>query len=70
MVGNEAVVRHDGGLAYVDQAIPPSGTLAEQAAVRPESLVVVPNGLSPTSAVAVGIPGVAAWMSLVDVGHL
>lgn len=69
-VGIEAVVATDEGFAYAERAVPPSGSIAELTVVDADALVPLPVGVSPSAAVSLGIPGVAAWMSLADVGRL
>ncbi|HET7327964.1 MAG TPA: zinc-binding alcohol dehydrogenase family protein [Nocardioidaceae bacterium] len=70
VVGNEAVVDCGGTLAYAERTVSPFGSVAEQAVVAADRLVDLPPQTDPSAAVAIGIPGIAAWMALQHVGQL
>jgi NADPH:quinone reductase-like Zn-dependent oxidoreductase len=64
VVGNEAVVELDGVRAYAERTVVPHGSCAEQAVVDPERTIALPREVSDEEALAVGIAGLAAWVSL------
>lgn len=64
VVGNEAVVGIDGRRCYAERTVSPHGSLAERAVVDPALLIELPDGISDADALAVGIAGLAAWVSL------
>lgn len=64
VVGNEAVVRYDGARAYAERAMPPHGSLAGRAVVDPALLVRLGDEVGDAEALAIGIAGLAAWVSL------
>jgi NADPH2:quinone reductase len=65
VVGREGVARlADGRLAYFDAPVPPFGSMADRAAVREESIVVLDPEIDPALAVCFGIAGLAAWLAL------
>lgn len=70
VVGNEAVVDIGGTRSYAERTIAPYGALAEQAVVDPELLVPLPDDVDDPTALAVGIAGIAAWMSLHHVARV
>lgn len=70
VMGNEAIINSDIGLAYAERTTPSSGSVAERTVIDPDKLVVLPEGVSPSAAVALGIPGIAAWLALTHVGQL
>jgi len=64
VAGREGVGLLDGRRVYFDGPVPPFGSMAERALVARESTYDVPDGLSDGVAVALGISGLAAWLSL------
>ena len=65
VVGREGIVRRaDGTRHYTDGAVAPSGLMAEQAVVRSETLVALPEAADPYAALAFGIAGLAGWLAL------
>jgi NADPH2:quinone reductase len=65
VVGREGIARlADGGLAYFDSPVPPYGSIAEQTLLPADSLHHLPAGLEPGRALACGIAGLAAYLSL------
>jgi NADPH:quinone reductase-like Zn-dependent oxidoreductase len=54
----------DGRLVYVRGVREPFGCLAERAPVPSGFQIALPEGLSPTFAAAVGIPGLSSWTPL------
>jgi NADPH2:quinone reductase len=65
VVGQEGVGRlEDGRRVYFNPSVPPYGSWAERTLVEPERVWDVPEELSDGQAVAMGIPALAAWLSL------
>ena len=65
VVGREGVGRREGGeRVYFDTPVAPFGSVAERALVHAEALFPVPDGVADELAVAFGIAGLAAWLSL------
>lgn len=65
VVGREGIARlRDGGLAYFDSPVPPYGSIGERTLLPADSLVDLPDGLEPGKALACGIAGLAAYLSL------
>src|SRR5262249_37519102 len=63
-VGVDGVGRlEDGRRAYFVLPSAPFGSMAEQAVVRPEQRVFLPDGLDDVTA-ALGIPGMSSWVAL------
>jgi len=72
VVGREGVGRlPDGTVAYFDGCVVPYGSLAERAAIDPESAIALPDqGLDPALAVVFGIAGLAGWLALEHTARL
>jgi NADPH:quinone reductase-like Zn-dependent oxidoreductase len=70
IVGNEAVVALDGNRAYAERTIAPHGSFAEQAVVIPSLAIPLPDDVADEAALAIGIAGIAAWMTLNRVAAL
>lgn len=64
VVGNEAVVRLGGARGYAERTVSPHGSLAERAVVDPALVIDLPGQVSDADALAIGIAGLAAWVSL------
>lgn len=65
VAGSEGVGRlEDGSIVYFGSAVEPFGSYAERALIDPEVTYPVPEELDPALAVALGIAGLAAWLSL------
>lgn len=65
IVGREGIARlDDGKLAYFDLPLPPFGSMAEQTLLPEGSWRPLPEGLEPGPALACGIAGLAAYLSL------
>jgi NADPH:quinone reductase-like Zn-dependent oxidoreductase len=58
------VVAGTGRRVYFDRPVPPYGSMAERALVAADSLMDVPDGLDDGLAAALGVAGLAAWLSL------
>jgi NADPH2:quinone reductase len=70
VVGNEAVVEVAGRRAYAERTVLPHGSFAEYAVVNPAIVVPLPDDVADDAALAVGIPGIASWMSLAQVARV
>ena len=69
--GREGIGRlQSGERIWFDGAIPPSGSLAERAVIDSGSGIPVPDGTGPEQAIAFGVAGLAAWLSLQWRGRL
>ncbi len=65
VVGREGIARMaDGSLAYFDSPIPPYGSIAERTLLPAGATWRLPEGLAPEPALACGIAGLAAYLSL------
>ncbi len=64
IVGNEAVVVLDGDRAYAERTVAPHGSIAERAVVDPALAIPLPDDVADEAALAIGIAGIAAWMTL------
>ena len=65
VVGKEGIGRTEGGeRVYFDTPVRPYGSLAERALVDAEALFAVPDEVADELAVAFGVAGLAAWLSL------
>ncbi len=65
VVGREGIGRTgDGARVYFGSAAAPFGSFAERVPVEADSLFEVPEGVEDALAVAFGIAGLAAWLSL------
>jgi NADPH2:quinone reductase len=65
VAGLEGIGRRAGGdLVWFDGAIAPSGSFAEHTLIGADSGIAVPDGIEPGQAIAFGIAGMAAWLSL------
>jgi NADPH:quinone reductase-like Zn-dependent oxidoreductase len=60
----------DGSRVYFSPSISPYGSWAERTLVDPAKTFPVPDGLSDDLAVAMGIPALAAWLSLEHHAHV
>lgn len=63
-VGLEGIARLDGRPVYFDRPPSPLGAIAQLTLVRPSHVFDVPESLDPGTAVAFGVAGLAAWLSL------
>jgi len=69
--GMEAIGRMaDGEIVWFDGAHHPWGTLAERAVISEGSGITLPPGTRPERAIAFGVAGMAAWLSLEWRGRL
>ena len=65
VVGREGIARlADGALVYFDSPLPPFGSMAQQTLLPEGSWRALPGGLEPGAALACGIAGLAAYLSL------
>jgi NADPH:quinone reductase-like Zn-dependent oxidoreductase len=64
VAGREGVGTLDGERVYFDAPIASFGSMAQRALVDPTSTYSVPDGVDDGVAVALGISGLAAWLSL------
>src|SRR3954469_8955859 len=65
VAGREGIGRRaDGSLVYFDQPVSPCGSFAERAPIVSESAIPLGADVDPALAVAFGIAGLAAWLSL------
>ncbi len=65
VVGREGVARlPDGTRAYFESAVAPYGSMAERAPIELAAAIPLPEGLDEGLACAIGIAGLAAWLSL------
>ena len=64
VAGREGVGVLDGTRVYFDAPIVPFGSMAERALIDPASTYTVPEGVADGVGVALGISGLAAWLSL------
>ena len=62
VLGLEGAVSLDDRAYYIERAVSPNGTLAEWTIVREADLIALPDNLDPTSAVPLGIAGLAGWV--------
>jgi NADPH:quinone reductase-like Zn-dependent oxidoreductase len=62
--GLEGIGTVDGRRVYFDSPIRPFGSMAERALVERNSLIAVPDGIDDALALAFGVAGLAAWLSL------
>lgn len=60
----------DGQLRYFFAPQVPYGSYAELVPLSGAETVVLPEGLDPVRAAALGVPGMAAWMALVNTAHV
>lgn len=71
VVGREGVGRlADGSRVYFDQTVAPYGSFAERSVIAAGSGFAVADGVEDATAVAFGIAGLAAWLSLETVAGL
>ena len=71
VVGLEGVgTLENGSRVYFNPSIAPYGSWAERTLVDPARTYPVPDGLSDELAVAMGIPALAAWLSLEHHAHV
>lgn len=71
VVGREGVARlEDGRLAYFDAPLAPYGSIAEQTLLEDGAWWYLPDGLEAAPALACGIAGLAAYLSLVHRAQL
>ena len=64
VLGLEGAVSLRDRAFYIERAASPNGTLAEWTIVRESSLIALPLDLDPTSAVPLGIAGLAGWVPI------
>jgi NADPH:quinone reductase-like Zn-dependent oxidoreductase len=64
VAGREGVGMLDGERVYFDSPVPPFGSMAERALIEPGATYPVPDAVDDGTAVALGIAGLAAWLSL------
>ena len=65
VVGSDGIGRtSEGRRVYFDAAVPPFGSWAEQALVRPDDLLEPAPGVDDATAAALGNAGLAAWLGL------
>lgn len=64
VVGREGVGTLDGRRVYFSAAPGPSGSMAETSLAEPERCFAIPDALESASAIALGIAGMTAWLSL------
>jgi NADPH:quinone reductase-like Zn-dependent oxidoreductase len=65
VAGREGVARTaEGELAYFDAPVAPNGSFAEKTLVERSNLIPLGADIDPGMAVALGIAGLAAWLSL------
>ena len=71
IAGVEGIARlPDGSIRYFSGPKTPYGSLAERVPLVGAETVAVPAGLDPTVAAALGVSGLAAWLSLSSTGRL
>jgi len=71
IAGVEGIARlADGTLSYFAGPRPPYGSLAERVPLTGADTAPVPAGLDPAFAAALGVSGIAAWLSLTNTGRL
>ncbi|MBK5111079.1 MAG: zinc-binding dehydrogenase [Thermoleophilia bacterium] len=71
VTGREGIGRLESGeMVWFDGAIPPSGSLAGHTVIHTDSGIPVPGGIEPERAIAFGVAGLAAWLSLEWRGRL
>ena len=71
VAGVEGIARlADGTVRYFSGPKPPYGSLAERVPLAGTDSAAVPPGLDPTLAAALGVSGLAAWLSLSSTGRL
>ncbi|MEI6446875.1 MAG: zinc-binding dehydrogenase [Actinomycetes bacterium] len=65
VAGREGIARMpDGSLAYFDSPLPPFGSIGERTLLAAGATWPLPEGLAPEPALACGIAGLAAYLSL------
>jgi NADPH:quinone reductase-like Zn-dependent oxidoreductase len=64
VAGREGVGVLDGERVYFDTPIAPFGSMAERTLIDPAGAIPLPGALDDAVAVAIGIAGLAAWLSL------
>ncbi len=64
VAGREGAGVLDGERVYFDGPITPFGSMAERALIAAESTYPIPDALEDGVAIALGIAGLAAWLSL------
>jgi NADPH:quinone reductase-like Zn-dependent oxidoreductase len=65
VLGTEGIARlPDGRRVYFDPPVAPYGSYAERTLLDPDTTFAVPDGLDEGVAVALGIAGLAGWLSL------
>ena len=71
VAGMEGIARlADGTVRYFAGPKPPYGSVAERVPLAGTDTAAVPPGLDPTLAAALGVSGLAAWLSLSSTGRL
>ncbi len=64
VAGREGVGVLDGRRVYFDSPVSPYGAMAERTLIESDSPYDVPDGVDDGTAVALGVSGLAAWLSL------
>lgn len=64
VLGLEGAVSLNDRVYYIERAVQPNGTLAEWTIVKESDLIALPDDLDPTSAVPLGIAGLAGWVPI------
>lgn len=64
VLGLEGVVSHSDRAYYTERVVQPNGTLAEWTIVKQADLIALPDDLEPTSAIPLGIAGLAGWVPI------
>ncbi|MCV7100161.1 quinone oxidoreductase family protein [Mycobacterium palustre] len=70
VAGVDGVARLDDGRLVYAAAVAPFGMMAERALIDPNRVVELPEGFDPVTAAAVPNPGISAFYSLQEVGHI
>ncbi len=63
-------IKPDGTRVWFDRPMYPVGSLAETCCIDPANAIGVPDGVDPEDAIAFGVAGMAAWLSLEWRGEL
>ncbi|MDO8731016.1 MAG: zinc-binding alcohol dehydrogenase family protein [Actinomycetota bacterium] len=64
VLGLEGAVSLNDRAYYIERAVQPNGTLAEWTIAKEADLIALPADLDPTSAVPLGIAGLAGWVPM------
>lgn len=69
VLGFEGVARTDSEeVVYFSAPVSPGGSYAERVDLTGAETAPVPEGLDPVQAAAIGVPGIAAWLALMQAG--